>query len=317
VPDLPAITTPLARRRTAVSQATSPRRAAVANDRAALAVECPLHSPSKMRIALSLVTAVSIFALANEADAGVRECGGLRVKADTRCKLTYETSCEGSCDLPAALSACAAELQEGCSGGCDVEAEVSCTTSCGGACEAQCITDPGAFDCSVACEADCAGDCNSRCAGDDDAQRCVASCEASCSAECDASCEATPPDADCVAQCESCCGGSCTALVNLDCQIECQAEAFVGCQEAFVADCVASCDTDGSLFCDGQYVAANDLDACIDALEERGVEIDVGFDFTGTGDLFCAVSPESRGVGLLVGLLGLGIVASGRGRRRG
>lgn len=269
-----------------------------------------------MRLVVCLAAALSTLAVVTEARAGVRECGGLRVEADTRCKLTYETSCEGSCDLPAALSACAADLQAGCSGSCDVDAEVTCTTSCGGACEAECIADPGSFDCSAACETDCGGSCEGQCAGDEDSARCVASCEATCSAECDASCEVTPPDANCVAQCESCCGGSCTALVNLDCQIDCQADAFVDCQESFASECVATCDTDGSLFCDGQYVAATDLDECIDALEARGIEIDVGVDFSGTGDLFCAVSPRSRGIGLLAGLLGLGLVASGRGRRR-
>ena len=92
-----------------------------------------------------------------DAKAGIDECGGAHIELGADCELRFEATCEGSCDLDAALNACAADLQAACSGTCDFDADVSCTTDCRPSCEAECSANPGAFDCSASCQLDCEG----------------------------------------------------------------------------------------------------------------------------------------------------------------
>lgn len=270
-------------------------------------------------LALGLAMGASL-AASSEAHAGFEECGGAHVERGADCELRYETSCESQCDLDAALTACAADLQSACSGQCDLSADVSCTSDCRPACEVECSANPGAFDCSASCQLDCEGSCDAQCEGSEDEGECRASCEATCSAECDVGCDVEAPDADCVAQCEGCCGGSCTADVNLGCQIDCQAEGFAACQSSFASACETQCSTDGSLFCDGQFIDyGDDPDDCIDALEAAGIRVRTSVQFDGSlvGD-GCSITPGSdgsRGFGVLFVLMTLGVASTHRRRR--
>jgi hypothetical protein len=136
-----------------------------------------------------------------------------------------------------------------------------------------------------------------------------------------------------MARCEASCEGRCEAEANVDCQVDCQVSGYVDCEASLTGGCTAQCEApEGALFCEGQWVDADDVDACIDALRTLlEVEVDAsarGSCMSGGGAAMCEGEAEASAScavgwgrtprqGLPLVLLGLGLVALVRLRRRG
>ncbi|MEM7154821.1 MAG: MYXO-CTERM sorting domain-containing protein [Myxococcota bacterium] len=281
------------------------------------------------------VVAWAWLGLATPANAGAPECNGVHVDRGAQCKVEVSAGCNASCDVGAVLDVCAADLMASCQAGCDLDSTVTCSDPCREACEDSCRADGGQVICNDNCMFECEGACNESCADAEDPSQCFASCEATCSGECEEACSDVPPDADCNTACQECCHGSCRARVNLDCQIGCQATGFASCQDSALEACSASCGIEGTLFCDEQYVMSGvGIDDCINALQGRGVyvEVDVDVDidvdideeledaFGGSEDSdgkpvgLCSVSSRGGGWSSLAVLGLLGLVAMRRRR---
>jgi hypothetical protein len=254
----------------------------------------------------SLVLAALLGAtLAIPAGARAQEaCQAFDFRSGTTCEVLVSGGCTTQCEPIRFVGACDAR--------CEASASVDCTASCSASCAAECTVDPGSFDCQASCTADCGASCMASCTDAD----CEAQCMGSCDARCEASCEAVAPTADCTARCEASCEGSCTVEANLDCTGTCAAELSGG--------CTTQCEQpDGALFCDGQYVAASDVEECIDQLLALGFDVDAsatgscsGGTCMASASASCAASPgRTNGAGLTVlGFLAIALVAS---RRRG
>ena len=273
-----------------------------------------------MRLLLSFALLSPVVLLPSIASAD-EACSGVRVDADASCEQRVEVGCSSSCDVDDVLLACAADLAASCRAECDLDADIQCTGDCTATCEQRCAVDD--VVCDEECADECATTCVDQCTDADDPQKCRASCESTCGAECDVACGKLPVDASCFEHCEECCFGSCTAQINFDCQIGCQASAFTQCEELLTQECSASCGVGGTVYCDGQYVAGgDDVAQCTDALEDRGIEVDVKVDVLdpreGLSERFgsCAVDPgPSRNAGWLAVLLAVGLVIRPRRRR--
>lgn len=271
------------------------------------------------------------------AQAGIPECGNIRLEDAAACELQVSGGCEASCaELGIYKKACATQQFERCTKTeCTLKAELTCQDPCTDACERAC--DLGAnINCQHNCFGECVGACDGRCADADSPENCRASCEATCDGECDAKCVGV--DGDCYYHCTECCHGSCSAEANLDCQERCQLEEMEVCEHELRVDCSAACDVDGALFCDGEFVISGSqkLTACAEALLARGL-LDLGLeaqaralvddqssggtsvDVRGSADsaaggcrLAPATTPAGDAYGL--GLLGLGLTWLGRRR---
>lgn len=276
-----------------------------------------------------------VSALPATAQAGIPECGGIRLEDVANCEIRGELDCEAGCDdIGVYKKACATKLHTVCREECTLDAEPTCTDECTVSCESDC--DRGVnITCIHNCFGECVGSCDATCDGADDPEQCRASCEATCDGECDIQC-APVVDASCYKHCIECCHGSCGAQANMDCQTNCQDEQFESCEYEFRADCSASCSGNGALFCDGEYVLAGDeLWTCVNALLTRGIgalegEVDVSGEIdlsdgqiTAGGDSEssakvkgCAFAPSSRPVGSLAGFaaLALGLLFAARRR---
>jgi hypothetical protein len=292
---------------------------------------------SPLRNALAGLLPVAAFAFIGfssmEAEAGIEACGNINLGAGASCEFKTSGGCTAACEPASFELACAGRGALECRGQCGLDATVECTSSCQGSCEAQCDVDPGAFDCTAACETDCSAscdaDCSAKCSADANSAeceaQCSAGCEASCSTECEAECEVVPPSADCQAQCQGCCGGSCNAEVNFDCQIDCQADLQVSCEAELQGGCEVACEKpQGALFCDGQYVAFDDLNACLAALAaELNIEVSGSASCDNgrceaEGSISCGAStvdPDGSMGGLMALFFGLGVVGTARRRR--
>ncbi len=267
-----------------------------------------------------------------DAEAGIEACGNINLSAGASCEFKTSGGCEAACEPASFELACAGRGSLECRGQCGLDAEVSCTTNCQPNCEAQCEVNPGSFDCAAACETDCSAscdaDCSAKCSADANSAeceaQCSAGCEASCSTECEAECEVVPPSADCVAQCNGCCGGSCTAEANFDCQIDCQADLQVSCEADMQGGCEVQCtQPQGALFCNGQYVAFDDVQACLAALAaELNIEVSGSAECSNgrceaEGMISCGATmdPDRSFGGIMALFFGLGLLGAARRRR--
>jgi hypothetical protein len=119
-----------------------------------------------------------------------------------------------------------------------------------------------------------------------------------------------PASADCSAQCNACCSGSCDVEANFDCSFDCTAEMQGGCE----VDCR---QPEGALFCDGQYIAVQDLPACMEyLLSNLDVEFEAEAEASFTSSCSYAAAPIERGAawgGLAALLVGLGFTRRRRG----
>jgi MYXO-CTERM domain-containing protein len=134
----------------------------------------------------------------------------------------------------------------------------------------------------------------------------LADCNSNCEAQCDAVVEA-----DCNSQCGGCCSGSCESDANFDCSLSCTADLQGGCE----VDCQRP---EGALFCDGQYLAFDDIPACLAWLAEN-FEIEVEFKVEIEAEASvsgCSTSGSGSSNMAPVGALGLVALGAAVARRR-
>jgi MYXO-CTERM domain-containing protein len=240
------------------------------------------------RLLAGAVAPAWIFIAANTAEAGIPECGDIRLEDVRSCEIRGDLQCSAGCDeLGVYKKACATKLHTVCRSECTLSADADCTDSCTEVCTQQC--DLGVnITCQHNCFEECVGSCDSTCAGLPDEETCQASCEATCDGECDVKCRPLV-EGSCYEHCIECCGGSCSAQVNMECQTSCQEEQFEDCEYELKADCSAECRGGGAIFCDDEYVlGGEDIPACAQELVTRGIaELDLqavgSIDFSGGG----------------------------------
>ena len=230
------------------------------------------------------------------------------------CKIEVEGGCSANCTP--------LKFEAGCTGGCTATATMDCTGACGTQCVASC--DPAKLDCYAGCHAECDEPVKQKCIADHPNDDCVNLSVAQCDIHCNAQCDVAT-DTTCAEHCQTCCTGGCNTQVNYDCDYACFAELQGGCD--------VQCEKpDGALFCNGQYVYAQDIEACITYLSEQGITVDVSARGTVTCDLngcdgegsaaagFCSVSkPGLESVaasGMSLGVLGIALGLASRRRRR-
>lgn len=255
------------------------------------------------------VAAVPASALAQDSDA----CNDIDVSADTQCTVLVDAECTTQCEPISFDLACSGE----CNGVCNEVASETCVNERITTCVEQCEIDPGSFSCTASCDTDCQASCDAECVASDDAVACAASCSATCDTECTAQCEVVPPTADCQTICETSCQTSCTVERNLECSLDCRAE----CTGDLQGSCETRCDDpQGAIFCDGQFVDADDMQACVDWLASQDVEVDGwaegqvtcdGNECVGTGTAGCTCTTGPGQPGNAAGALFLGAVTLG------
>jgi MYXO-CTERM domain-containing protein len=244
----------------------------------------------------SLITIVVIASLASHlgtSQASAEElpaCGGIYLNGNIQCELREEEECMTQCVTVAVEASCAAQLYTQCEGGCVATASAECEAQCVPICVNDCDV-PALPSCTELCEADCDASCRAECGGD---------------GPCDA----------CEAKCASACAGSCVAQANTQCQIGCQADLYLACEQQMVQRCQTECETSGAaIFCNGQFVSADDIDACAQQLaDEIDVHVDAQVDADVDANVDCSVTnvgagsgrggPPVMGAMLLLGLLG-------------
>ncbi len=272
------------------------------------------------KLALSLLALPTLLLASSSALAITppAQCGTFNFdKNGLGCEVKIEGGCEAECTPLKFIAAC--------DGGCTLTATQTCTGGCGVSCIAQC--DPAKLDCIQGCHDECEQPFIDDCQAKYPTRDCVVDAEASCTQHCRNNCKVVP--SSCTEHCDQCCSGACTSNVNLDCDLKCYADVEGGCK-------VACQQPAGGLFCNGQYVNATDVQSCIDALIEQGLEVNVsargecvctitGCDCTGSAEApggFCAAAPgrespfESTIVALGMAAAGIS-VARRRNRKNG
>ena len=228
---------------------------------------------------IGLLFALGLSFGAARAQAGIPECGDVRLEDVQSCEVQGDIQCEASCDdLGIYKKACATKLQKVCREECVLDPEPTCEDECTAPCTRDCdIGIP--VTCIHNCFAECVGSCDGSCSGAADPEQCHASCEATCDGSCDVQCGAVAVDAACYTHCIECCGGSCGAQANMTCQESCQDREFETCEYELRVDCQGSCSVDGALFCYGEYIlSAEEIGPCAEALIARGLEVDLNVD---------------------------------------
>ena len=205
----------------------------------------------------TVLGASGLFASTALAETSTNPCGNIEFTSVGECHFEFEGGCKANCQPLSFVAAC--------DGQCNAEVNVECTGSCTGGCQAECEANAN-FSCTTNCEADCETQVVAQCDSGD--TECENYCRSSCSTECESSCQGSA-ELDCQGQCDMCCEGSCDANANFDCNISCSAELKGGCE----IDCDAP---EGALFCDGQYLAIQDIPACVEYLVENfEIEIEI------------------------------------------
>jgi hypothetical protein len=260
--------------------------------------------------------------------AGIPECGNMRLEDALSCEVRGDLSCSASCsELGVYKKACATRLQTVCSNTCTLSAEATCTDSCTESCTETCDRGENVI-CTHNCFRECTVPCAAHCENAVDKEQCHATCEANCDAECDIKCKPLV-DGDCYKHCIECCGGACTADANMDCQQTCQVQEFEDCEYEFRADCDGSCEGSGALFCDDEFVLAGEaIPTCVKALASAGIadiEAEIGVtigdgvgaidEAKGRASPKCSFDPRPRSSGPAWLLLSAGIVVSVARRR--
>jgi hypothetical protein len=241
------------------------------------------------KLALSLL-ALPAFLLASSSAFAITtppECGNFDFnKTGLDCKIRVSAECSLDCS---SLS-----FQAGCSGGCMGEPIPGCTDPCGDTCLAEC--NPAAVDCVAGCHKECEQPFIDKCLVDHPERDCPTDAKASCTSRCRDACAVMP--SGCEDHCLTCCSGSCTSYANISCDIDCFAK--------LEGSCKAQCSSpDGALMCkdvDGRYqfVNSTNIKACVNALIEQGLKVDVSATATVTCDLSgCGADGSANAGGLL------------------
>lgn len=257
---------------------------------------------------------------ASNAAAAQTPCGNFDFSSGISCKIEVEGGCSAKCEP--------LNLKAGCKGQCVSPPTPGCTDSCGTQCVAMC--NPALLNCFEGCHSECDQPTIDVCTAEQPNADCVAYAKAQCDNHCEESC-AVPPD-NCQEHCNACCSGGCSSLANFSCDFDCFFDLKGGCD-------VQCQQPAGAIFCNGQYVGADDIEACISYLATQGITVDVsarvsgelqcglsGCEGVGEGDVkagLCSLSKDHIGVvgpssriATALGLLGLtaGLAAM---RRRG
>jgi hypothetical protein len=254
--------------------------------------------------------------LSASAQDGLAACGNIAVEYRSDCVVEPPgITCEERCTPVRVETSCASQLRTVCAEECTttiVEEEVEvCSTDC----VTECELNPGGFDCDLSCRGRCSGNCSSRCSTNSDATHCLASCRANCAASCSGGCQLVLPSASCEEICTPSCRSEVRARETVACQIQCQDKLFTECEDRLVGGCKTDCrSVEGALFCEDQFIDHGDnLQQCIDALQDFEVTVEGGFTFTAAG---CALEPRSSQAPVAPGLLLLGGLALLGWRRR-
>ncbi len=263
------------------------------------------------------------------------KCGGVFLTAASNCEFQPVQDCMTTCSTTSVEQACAEQTYTMCSGMCTTTDITACTKTHSDSCSKECdsIKTQSSHDvCTSECTDSCTSDAVSKKDFDGDMDKCHQGCANDCDAQCD-SCSTTDQSTDCMTKCMSITQSECTEEVNRDCVLSCQTDNFTNCQTTTVNTCTTSCqDKGGALFCDGQFLDADDLQACADQLAaEFSFNIDVSAQATvnGNGSVTttngngtktttkCSFSPPTQGEnGMALGALAVLGMAVARRRRR-
>lgn len=279
-----------------------------------------------MRISKLSIAAMFVASLAWSGVAKADDPCGAPAELLGSCEVVEEPECYEVCEPDAMLISCMSDGSAACIAECEDADSIECEASCDGECKASCSDGviPGEpEDCEVSCGADCMGSCAASCLQAEDKTLCFAACGQQCSAHCDLSCAGG--GGECEVSCEQSCEGSCKAEGARDCEISCQAEASASCKAEIGEKCHEVCRGGGVLVCDEQFVDIDDIDACLAALERRGVAVDGPVDalqpkstIVAPAGASCSVEDQAKlgFAGALFTMLSFGLGATALRRRQ-
>lgn len=252
------------------------------------------------------------------ARAGLAACGDAWLFGAGDCRLLADDECVGGCEPAGMATACAARLYADCDAGCAAAPEVACTLPCLAECGEECLLwqvheDPA--DSMRLCASSCGQGCDADCEGAE-GEGCSSTCGHNCGEKCEqAECRGDDASVGCAPKCEAACEGACRARASGDCQLSCQSAGYAACAAELVVGCRAGCgQASGAVFCGGQYLDADDVQACVDEIEAAFlVHLAAPMRVEPAAGSGCAVSAAGWGPGWLLALLGaLGVRRRGR-----
>ena len=263
------------------------------------------------------------------------KCGGVFLSADSKCEFKPIQDCMTTCATTSVEQACAVKTETMCSSGCTTSDTTTCVMTHSDTCSKECdtITTKSSHEvCTTECTDNCTADAVKKKDFDGDMDKCHHNCAQDCDTSCE-KCSETDQDTDCMTKCMSVVENECTEEVNRDCVLSCQTDNYTSCETETVNTCTTSChDKGGALFCDGQFIDADDLQACADQLAaEFSFNIDVTAHATVNGNgtvtttnsngtkttTKCSFSPPTSGrSGMALGALAVLGIAVARRRRR-
>lgn len=284
--------------------------------------------------ASTLLFGFSLFPSAAHAKA-LDRCGGVFLTADSQCEFKPIQDCMTTCATTSVEQACSQKTYSMCSGGCTVTDMTACTKTHTDSCTKECdsITTKSSHEvCTSECTDNCTKDAVSKNDFDGDMNKCHQGCAHDCDTQCN-TCSETDQSTDCMTKCMSVTTSECTEEVNRDCVLSCQTDNYTNCETDTVNTCNTTCtDKGGALFCDGQFIDADDLQACADQLATEfsfNIDVTAHVAVNGNGSVTttndngkktttkCSFSPPTPGKnGMALGALALlGVVVARRRRR--
>ena len=263
------------------------------------------------------------------------QCGGVFLTADSHCEFKPIQECMTTCSTTSVEQVCAQKTYSTCSQSCTTSDLTTCTKTHTDSCSKECDTISSKSSHEV-CVSECSDNCTASAVSKGhfggDSNKCSSSCAHDCNSQCD-TCSSSDQTTDCTTKCLSVIQSECTEEVNRDCVLSCQTDNYESCQTDTVNTCNTTCQNKGgALFCDGQYLGADDLQACADQLAAEfsfNIDVTAHVAVNGNGSVTttngngsksttkCSFSPPMPGRnGMLVGALAVVGIALGRRRRR-
>ena len=257
-------------------------------------------------------------------------CGGVFLSADSHCEFKPVQECKTTCTTTSVEQVCAQKTYSMCNQGCTTVATTTCKKTHTASCTKQCETISSKSSHEV-CVSQCSDSCTTDAVSNNNFNGSRGKCQNSCAHDCNAQCDsssASDQSANCETKCSSVTDNECTEEVNRDCLLSCQTDNYESCETETVNTCNTTCqDKGGALFCDGQFLGADDLQACADQLAtEFSFNIDVTAHAAVTvannsngskTSTKCSFSPPTPGRnGMALGALALLGVVLARRRRR-
>jgi hypothetical protein len=261
-------------------------------------------------------------------------CGGVFLSTDSHCEFKPIQECMTTCSTTSVEQACVQKTYSMCSGSCTTTDTTTCTKTHTDSCSKECDTISTKSSHEV-----CVSECGDHCTTDavsknkfgGDANKCSKGCSHDCDSQCD-SCSTTDQTTDCTTKCLSVVQNECLEEVNRECVLSCQTDNYQSCETDTVNTCNTTCKTkSGALFCDGQYIDADDLQACADQLAAEfsfSIDVTAHVAVSGNGTVTttngngtktttkCSFSPPARGQGgIFFGALAVLGIAVARRRR--